>query len=84
MNMDEDTNSKKYLVKKMLAEQIGVEPEDINYSNSFSDDLHMTSANITDFVESLSALDIDTNEIDLVEVKTLEDLLEVLDLTEQI
>ncbi len=65
-------------VKKLLAEQIGVEPEDIKTEDFFFEDLHMSPADLLDFIETLGNAGIDVAKIDLSTIETVEDLLETL------
>ncbi len=80
----EITKGINHLIKNLLAEQIGVEPDDIKGEDTFADDLHMTATNLSDFVESLSTKGIDTTNIDLTEITTVEDLIELLSSQEPI
>jgi acyl carrier protein len=61
---------------KLLAEHIGVEPEDIKPDDFFFDDLHMSPADLSDFMEILTANGIDVSKIDLSTIEAVEDLLE--------
>ena len=74
-----DQKNTEHLVKNLLAEQIGVEPEDINDSDNFMEDLHMTVVNITDFVESIPTQGFDISLIDFTQIETVEDLIDALD-----
>ncbi|OGM23317.1 hypothetical protein A2961_04395 [Candidatus Woesebacteria bacterium RIFCSPLOWO2_01_FULL_39_21] len=47
-------NQTESLVKKTLAEFLGLEPEDINLEDSLSEDLHMSASDITEFLEKLT------------------------------
>lgn len=70
-------------LKKLLAETIGVDPEDINDDDSFSTDLHMSASELSDFVHSLETAGFDTSRVDLTAVESVEDLLEALDIHEE-
>ncbi|MBN1168779.1 hypothetical protein JXA63_02715 [Candidatus Woesebacteria bacterium] len=76
MDISNEINEK---VLDLLAEQIGVEKEDILPEYTFSDDLHMSPANFTEFIESLNKIQIDASKIDMTEVETIEDFLEQLE-----
>jgi len=69
---------KKSQIIKQLAEHIGVEPEDIDDDDAFLTDLHMNPAELSDFVHSLTSLDLDINRLNLTEIETVSDLLETL------
>ena len=65
-------------VKKILAEKIGVEGDDINDNDSFTDDLHMSPTDLADFVNALKILEIDTSQIVLTDLFTVNDLIDQL------
>ncbi len=75
------------LVKRsleLLSSQVGVEEDDILPEYSFSDDLHMSPASLTDFIESLSDLGIDTSSLDMTEIDTVGDFIEYIESTQPI
>lgn len=65
-------------VRNILAEYIGVDPEDINLEDSLADDLHMSASDITDFVQTLESKGFDISSLDLATFETFEDLVEAL------
>lgn len=65
---------------KLLAEQIGVEPEDIKEDDSFSEDLHMSPAEFSDFLHVLTNSGFTVSSSDLTGIETVEDLLDILDI----
>ena len=65
-------------LKKLIAEHIGVEPEDIKSEDFFFEDLHMSPADLSDFMESLAKSRIDATKIDLETIETVGDLEEAL------
>ena len=69
---------KKSQIIKLLAEQIGVEPEDIDEEDAFLTDLHMNPTELSDFVHSLTSLDLDVSRLNLTEIETVVELLEAL------
>ena len=69
---------KKSQIIKRLAEHIGVEPEDIDEDDAFLTDLHMNPMEMSDFVHSLTSLDLDVSHLNLAEIENIADLLEVL------
>lgn len=71
-------------VKKLLAEQIGVEVEDIKEEDFFSEDLHMNSTELADFIHLLEQKGFDISTLDLREIETVEDLTEALNIHEEI
>lgn len=68
-------------ILELLAEQIGVEPEDLNVDDFFEEDLHMTNADLTDFAHKLEQFGLEPNEIDFGTIETLGDLFETLGFT---
>jgi acyl carrier protein len=69
-------------LKELLADYLGVEIEDIDDSDSFSQDLHISALDLTDFVNSLKNHGFDTSTIELGDIETFEDLAGALDLHE--
>jgi len=65
-------------IKLLLAEQLGLNSDDISNEDSLIEDLHMSPADLTDFLETLSAKNADTSAVDLTEIETVEELLEQL------
>lgn len=51
--MHQEHNKIKKMVKKQLADYLGIEPEDIGDEDSLREDLHMSSTDISDFFHSL-------------------------------
>jgi acyl carrier protein len=74
-----ETNKIK-LVKSLLAEMLGVDMEDINEEDSFTDDLHMGASEISDFLEKLDNSGIDPAGVNIKETETITDLIDVLGL----
>lgn len=73
--MNKDIKEK---VIKILAEHLGIEPEDINDDDSFSHDLHMRASDLSDLMENLHTLNIETDNIDLTEIETVNELIDAL------
>ena len=69
---------KKSQIIKLLSEHIGVEPDDVSEDDSFLEDLHMNPTELSDFVHSLTSLDLDVSRLNLAEIETVSDLLEAL------
>lgn len=76
--MDSDIQKIKDRVKSELANYLGIEPADVEDESILSEDFHMKSNDLTDFVESLAASGFDTSKIDLAEIETFGDLIEAL------
>jgi len=70
-----DINQK---IKNVLAQQIGAEVDDIENEAFLDEDLHMTPADITDFIEKLSEKGFDVSALDLENLETVEDVVEAL------
>lgn len=73
-----DNSDEKSRIKKLLAEYLGLEIEDISDDDSLSSDLHMRPSDISDFLTILEENNIDTSKLDLSVIDTLEDLYERL------
>ena len=71
-------------VKEALAEHLGIEPDDIGYDDSLSEDFHMRASDFTDFLEVLNSKDIDTSKLDLPDIQTFGDLVQALDVEDQL
>lgn len=67
------------MVMEVLSNHVGVEKDDILPEFSFTEDLHMSPSNLTDFLEELHNLNIDISKIDMTEIDTIEDFLEQLE-----
>lgn len=76
--MDEQNLKIFELIKKILAEQLGIEPEDISADDSFRDDLHMSATDLTDFLQKLKEQGINISFFDLAEITTVADLTEAI------
>jgi len=71
-------------VMKLLAENLGVEAEDISEDDSFTQDLHMAPDKLADFAETLSASGFEISNLALGELETVGDLTEALSSHEDI
>lgn len=76
--MNKDYNEISRLMKKELSNFLGIEPEDIENDFSLTEDLHMTPADLTDFIELLSKMNFVTENIDFTEIETFSDLIDAL------
>jgi acyl carrier protein len=74
-NNDKDSRIAK-LIKSRLAEQIGVEVEDIKDEDSFTEDLHMSPADFADFISGLETVGIDATGLELTTNQTVAELIE--------
>ncbi len=85
--MSKSKNTDKNLedrVKEILANQLGIEADDISCEDSFTQELHMSPADLTDFVENLAKEGFETKEIDITNVNNLNDLIDILSSQEAI
>ena len=62
-------------VKRLIAQMVGVEVEDVQNSDSLRDDYQMSPVDLTDLAENLYETNVVSKEIDMVEINTVEDLL---------
>jgi len=76
--MDSDFNKTKDIVRRELANYLGVETADIEDDSSLTEDLHMKATDLTDFMEILTRMDMETEGVDLTETETFLDLVEAL------
>ena len=73
----ENTKTKEAIIK-LLAEELGVEPEDIKEDDSLSLDLHMKPTDLTDFFQKLEDSGFNVAKINLTDIETVEDIIEAL------
>jgi len=77
--MDDKELKTKNTIKAKIAEQIGVDVEDINDDDSFAEDLHMSAAEFSDFLGSLSELGVaDAHSLELTTDSTVEELVDAV------
>ncbi len=76
--MDNDLKNTKNAVRRELANFLGVETEDIEDDVSLTEDLHMKATDLTDFLEVLTRMGMETSNVDLTETETFLDLVETL------
>jgi isopentenyldiphosphate isomerase len=76
--MDNDLEKTKESVRRELANYLGIEPGDIEDDSILTEDLHMKATDLTDFMEILTRMDLDTRDVDLTEIETFLDLVEAL------
>ncbi|MFI5241176.1 MAG: acyl carrier protein [Microgenomates group bacterium] len=67
-------------VKKLLADFLGVDPEDIDDEAFLAEDLHLDPTSLTDFMEILKNEGFDTSKANLEEIETFSELVENLSL----
>jgi len=76
--MDNDFNKTRDVVRRELANFLGVEFEDIEDDSSLTEDLHMKATDLTDFMEVLARMSMETANVDLTATETFLDLVEAL------
>ncbi|MGA3292109.1 MAG: hypothetical protein ABSC49_03140 [Candidatus Microgenomates bacterium] len=76
--MDSDFDKTKQIVKNELASFLGVDSGDIEDDFLLKEDLHMKASDLTDFMEVLTRMNLDTSGVDLTETETFSDLVEAL------
>lgn len=74
--MTEEKKNKPEEIIKLLAEHIGVEESELSKEDSFADDLHISAADFTDFIEKLSGAGFDISSLDLSKTETIGELIE--------
>lgn len=78
------SDDSKEKIRKLLAEAIGVEPEDIKDDDSLIQELHMNPADLAEFSETLQNSGFKITPGDLAEIETFEDLSEFAKSQEEI
>lgn len=68
----------KEFIKSKIADTIGVEVEDIEDGDTFSEELHMSATDFTDFLNSLGELGIDAQALELSPALSVEELVETV------
>lgn len=76
--IDENNKSKNEEIVQILAEQLGVEPEDINLDDSFREDLHMSTADLSDFLGKLEKHSFYISNLNINEVETIGELNDII------
>jgi len=71
-------------IKKLLANQLGVEPDDIENDDSLSEDLHMTAVELADLNHLLEKEGYLLSETDFTELETVGDLIDSISSHEEI
>lgn len=72
----------KEFIRELLAQLLGLEPDDIKDDDLLSTDLHMRPTDISDFLAILDENGIDTTKLDLTEIESFSDLVEKLGVEE--
>lgn len=75
--MDTETQIKQR-VKNELANYLGIDLEDIEDESTLTGDLHMKATEITDFMELLTGLGMESDGVNLADLETFEDLTDAL------
>lgn len=76
-NKAEENKVEKKVIS-ILAEQLGVENQDIKPEDSFVDDLHMSAADITEFALKLQEKEIKIESVELGNYETVGEFIEAL------
>jgi acyl carrier protein len=76
--MNKEYNEIKIAIRKLLADFLGIEPDDVEDDFSLTEELHMKATDLTDFMEILSTKGFDTESLDFTEIETFSDLIDEL------
>ncbi len=76
--MDNEFNKTEDIVRRELANFLGVDSEDVEDDSSLTEDLHMKATDLTDFMEVLTRMGMETSSVDLTTTETFLDLVEAL------
>lgn len=68
----------------LLSEYLGVELEDIHLEDTFLEDLHISPADLAEFIETLETKGYSTSKLNLEEIETVGDLVEHLNVNSEI
>ena len=71
-------------IKTILAEQLGIEKEEIHAEDSLRDDLHMNPTDLTELMQQLLDLGFEEDKLDLSQIETVAELIETLKSEEEI
>jgi hypothetical protein len=71
-------NNPEATVKALLAEQLGVETEDLKDEDYLDEDLHMGPVEISDFVAKLQATGLDISELENPTELSVGEIVEIL------
>lgn len=72
------------LVKKRLSEYLGVDSDDISEEDFLKDDLHMNSAEISDFLHILDGTGLNVNISNIAAIESVGDLIEMISENEEL
>ena len=78
----EESNIEK-IIKRIIAEHLGVDVEDVQDEDHLTRDLHMSAADLTDVIEKLSTAGLDTDNINPQKIKTVKNLQESIDFKDE-
>jgi len=76
-----ETKNKSEVIE-ILCSILGLEPVDIDGNDSLVDDLHMSPAALTDFLNQLEEKGYEIDKLDMEEIETITDLFEYLGIEE--
>jgi len=65
-------------IKGKIADTIGVEVEDIEDRDTFSEELHMSATDFSDFLNTLGELGVDAQSLELTPSLSVEELMETV------
>ena len=85
--MNTDSNKQlqyNILVKKRLSEYLGVDNDDISEEDFLKDDLHMNSAEISDFLHILEGTGLNVNIANIATIESVGDLIEMVSENEEL
>ena len=74
--MNKEYSDSREKIRKLLADFLGIEPEDVEDDFSLTEDLHMKSTDLTDFSLNLSKEGFEAEDLDFTEIETFTDLVD--------
>lgn len=65
-------------IKALLADHLGTDPDDIDNEDSFIDDLNMRTVDLSDFFKLLSDNNFVVEDLEITDIKTVGDLIDII------
>jgi len=78
MNQKNNQKEEIRIIKSLLVEQLGLDIEDVDGEDGFTDDLHMNPTDIADFLQRLQENGFEIEPDDFEDIKTFRDLTDFL------
>jgi acyl carrier protein len=73
-----DNTEIKNKVTNLLADQLGVDVDDIHETDSLKDDLHLNPSDLSELFETLDKNGFDTSSLVMADIETFEELVDAI------